>query len=267
MVVTYPQEEPLAGQVVVVTGAGQGIGRAIALRLAYDGMYVVVADVHGQHAEHVASEIRASGGHAITYIMDVTSESQRQELIATTFREFGRFDVLVNNAGIQRASEPLGVTEEHWDTMMSVNAKAVWFLCQAALQHMLPNKRGRIINLASIAGKMASTLYHPVYNVAKASVIAMTKTFAHVGAPHGVRVNCVCPGVIATPMQDRIDTEFSELADKPAEQIRAERLARIPMGMLGRPEEVADVVAFLAGPDSRYMTGQAINISGGMVMW
>jgi NAD(P)-dependent dehydrogenase (short-subunit alcohol dehydrogenase family) len=151
--------------------------------------------------------------------------------------------------------------------MMSVNAKAVWFLCQAAMQQMLPQRSGRIVNLASAAGKIASTLYHPVYNVAKAGVIAMTKTFAHAGAPHGVRVNCVCPGVIVTPMQDQVDAEFSRLMGKPAEQIRSERLARIPMGALGQPEDVADVIAFLVGPDSRYMTGQAINVTGGMVMY
>jgi meso-butanediol dehydrogenase / (S,S)-butanediol dehydrogenase / diacetyl reductase len=267
MVVAYHYEEPLNGQVAIVTGAGQGIGRAVALRLAQDGMHVVVADLQGAQAEAVASEIRKLGVTALAVAMDVGYEVERQELLAATLREYKRLDVLVNNAGIQRVSDPLYVTEEHWDSMMSVNAKAVWFLCQAALHYMLPQKRGRIVNLASIAGKMASTLYHPVYNVAKASVIAMTKTFAHAAAPHGVRVNCVCPGVIATAMQDRIDVEFSKLADKTAEQIRADRMARIPMGTVGDPQEVADVVAFLAGPDSRYMTGQAINVSGGMVMW
>jgi NAD(P)-dependent dehydrogenase (short-subunit alcohol dehydrogenase family) len=140
-------------------------------------------------------------------------------------------------------------------------------MCQAAMTHMVAQRAGRVVNVASIAGKMASTVYHPVYNVAKAAVIAMTKTFAHAGAPHGVRVNCVCPGVIETPMQDVVDTEFSRLSGKPGEQIRAERLARIPLGVLGTPAEVADVVAFLASPDARYMTGQAVNVSGGMVMY
>ncbi|NJM41631.1 MAG: SDR family oxidoreductase, partial [Anaerolineae bacterium] len=144
---------------------------------------------------------------------------------------------------------------------------SVWFMCQAAMKHFLAQRSGRIVNIASIAGKMASTQYHPVYNVAKAAVIAMTKTLAHAGAAHGVRVNSVCPGVIVTAMQDLVDAEFSRLQDKPAEQIRAERLSRIPMSKLGRPEEVADVVSFLVGPDSRYMTGQAVNVSGGMVTY
>ena len=263
----HAHEDPLAGQVAIVTGASQGIGRGIALRLAREGMQIVIADLKAEQAEQVAAEVRELGVQALAVGMDVTDETQRQELIAAALGAFRRIDVLVNNAGIQRASNPLEVTEAHWDAMLNVNAKAVWFMCQAAMKHMLPLRHGRIINLASIAGKMASTVYHPVYNVSKAAVIAMTKTFAHVGAPHGVRVNCVCPGVIASAMQDQVDAEFSQLMQKPAEQIRAERLARIPLGMLGRPEEVADVVAFLAGPDSRYMTGQAINISGGMLMW
>ncbi len=263
----FPYENPIANQVAIVTGAGQGIGRGIALRLARDGMHVVVADLKAEQAEGVAAEIRALGVQALAFVMDVTKEADRQRLISTTLSEMGRLDVLVNNAGIQRASGPLDVTEEHWDLMMSVNTKAVWFMCQAAMKHFVAQKSGRIVNLASIAGKMASTQNHPVYNVAKAGVIAMTKTFAHTGAAHGVRVNCVCPGVIVTAMQDLVDAEFSRLQDKPAEQIRAERLSRIPMGKMGRPEEVADVISFLVGPDSRYMTGQAINVSGGMVMY
>ena len=263
----FPFEPPIAGQVAIVTGAGQGIGRGIALRLARDGMNVVVADLKAEQAEGVADEIRALGVKALAVSMDVTKEADRQRLINTTLGELGRLDALVNNAGIQRASGPLDVTEEHWDLMMSVNTKAVWFMCQAAMKHFISQHSGRIVNLASIAGKMASTQNHPVYNVAKAGVIAMTKTFAHTGAANGVRVNCVCPGVIVTAMQDLVDAEFSRLQNKPAEQIRAERMSKIPMGKMGRPEEVADVISFLVGPDSRYMTGQAINVSGGMVMY
>ncbi len=261
------REPAVAGQVAVVTGAGQGIGRSIALRLARDGMHVVVADLRAESAERVAAEARELGVRALPYALDVTDPAQRQALLAATLAELGRLDALVNNAGIQITSGPLDVTEEHWDTMMNVNAKAVWFLCQAALQHMLAQRSGRIVNVASAAGKIAATLYHPVYNVAKAGVIAMTKTFAHAAAGQGVRVNCVCPGVIATPMQERIDADFARLMGKPPEQVRAERLARIPMRTLGGPEEVADVVGFLIGPESRYMTGQAVNISGGMVMY
>lgn len=261
------QEAPISGQAAIVTGAAQGIGRGIAERLARDGYQVIVADLKLPGAEAAAEAIRTAGGVAHAIAMDVTRADDRAAAVQAALDRFGRLDLMVNNAGIQIASAPLEVTEAHWDAMMAVNAKAVWFMCQAAMTHMVAQRAGRVVNVASIAGKMASTLYHPVYNVAKAAVIAMTKTFAHAGAPHGVRVNCVCPGVIETPMQDVVDTEFSRLSGKPGEQIRAERLARIPLGVLGTPAEVADVVAFLASPDARYMTGQAVNVSGGMVMY
>jgi NAD(P)-dependent dehydrogenase (short-subunit alcohol dehydrogenase family) len=259
-------ERPVAGQTAIVTGAAQGIGRAIALRLGRDGYRVLVADMRAESAQDTADAIVAAGGEAWAEAADVTRADDRARLAAHAI-ERGGLHLLVNNAGINRASDPLEVTEEHWDIVMAVNAKAVWFMCQEAMRHMTQRREGRIVNIASIAGKMASTLNHPIYNVSKAAVIAMTKTLAHAGAKQRVRVNCVCPGVIATPMQDQLDGAFAELTGKPPEQIRAERLARIPMGALGGPEEVADVVAFLASPDARYMTGQAVNISGGMMMF
>ena len=264
---SYPDEPMVNGQAAIVTGAGQGIGRGIALKLARDGYQVVLGDMRLPQVTVVADEIRAAGGIAVILNMDVTKPADRQRAIEIALRDCGRLDVLVNNAAIQIASAPLNVTEDHWDSMMNVNAKSVWFMSQLAMQHFVAQKSGRVISIASIAGKMASTLNHPIYNVAKAGVIAMTKTFAHAGAPHGVRVNCVCPGVIDTAMQDQLDAEFSLISGRAPEQLRSERIARIPMGMMGRPEEVADVVAFLASPAARYMTGQAINVSGGMLMY
>jgi NAD(P)-dependent dehydrogenase (short-subunit alcohol dehydrogenase family) len=260
-------EQPVAGQVAIVTGAGQGIGRAIALRLAEDGMCVVVADRQAELAESVAAELRGSGCRALALAIDVASAADRQRMIDATLAEFGRLDALVNNAGIQRVSLPLDVAEEHWDAVMSVNAKSVYFCCIAALRHMVAQRRGRVINIASIAGKTASTIYHPIYNVSKAAVIAMTKTLATAYAADGVRVNAVCPGVIETPMQDVVDAEFARVTGRPAEAIRAERVGRIPVGAIGTGDDVAGVVSFLVGPDAGYMTGQAINVSGGLVMY
>jgi len=260
-------EPPVVGQVAIVTGAGQGIGRAIALRLAVDGMDLVLADRHGPAIEALADEIRALGRQSLAVTMDVTDGAAREALIGAAVAQLGRLDLLVNNAGVQRAAAPLEVSEEHWDLLLGVNSKAVYFLCQLAMRHMLAAGGGRIVNLASAAGKLASTIYHPVYNVSKAAVIAMTKTFAHIGAAGGVRVNAICPGVILTPMQDQVDAEFARLMGRDPAQVRAERLARIPMGHPGEPEDVAALVSFLAGPDSRYMTGQALNVTGGMVMF
>lgn len=260
-------EGAVTGQVAIVTGAGQGIGRAIALRLAADSMDVVVADLNGTLAEAVADEIRGLGVRALPLVVDVTSDTDRRRMVEAAVRHLGRLDVLVNNAGIQRVALPLDVTEEHWDTVMEVNAKAVFFCCQIALQHMTREKRGRIVNIASMAGKTASTIYHPVYNVSKAAVLALTKTFALAHAGEGIRVNAVCPGIVETPMQDVVDREFARVTGKEPAGIRAERVARIPIGRVEQPEEVAAVVSFLVGPDSRYMTGQALNVTGGMITY
>jgi NAD(P)-dependent dehydrogenase (short-subunit alcohol dehydrogenase family) len=264
---TGAEETTLEGQVAIITGAGQGIGRATALRLAADGMDLVLADRNGPAIEALAGEVRARGRRAVAMTMDVTDAGARARLIEGALAELGRLDALVNNAGVLRASAPLEASEEHWDLVLAVNAKAVYFLCQLVMGHMLAAGGGRIVNLASAAGKSASTIHHPVYNVSKAAVIAMTKTFAHIGAPYGVRVNAVCPGIIATPMQDQVDAEFGRLLQRAPEQIRAERTTRIPLGRSGEPDEVAALVAFLVGPDSRYMTGQALNVTGGMIMY
>jgi len=258
-------EEAVDGQVAIVTGAGQGIGRAIALRLARDGMDVVVADLRADPATTVAGEVRALGRRALALCVDVARAEDRRRMFETTLATFGRLDALVNNAATMRVALPLDVTEEHWDTVMDVNAKAVYFCCTGALAHMLGQCSGRIVNIASMAVKTASTIYHPVYNISKAAVIAMTKTFAIACAEAGVRVNAVCPGVVATPMQEVVDREFARVTGRAPERIRAERVGRIPIGRVEQPEEVADVVAFLIGPASRYMTGQAINVTGGMI--
>jgi NAD(P)-dependent dehydrogenase (short-subunit alcohol dehydrogenase family) len=196
----------------------------------------------------------------------VTQAQARERLLAITLAKLGRLDVLVNNAGSQRLGFPDEVTEEHWDTVMDVNAKGVYFCCQTVLRQMSAQKSGCIINIASAAGKLASTTYHPVYNISKAAVLALTKTLAHAYAAQGIRINAVCPGIIATPMQDMVDQGAAGLLGKEAGTIHAERLAKVPLGRAGEPEEVAAVVSFLVGPDSRYMTGQALNVTGGMVM-
>jgi meso-butanediol dehydrogenase / (S,S)-butanediol dehydrogenase / diacetyl reductase len=259
-------EERVNDQVAIVTGAGQGIGRAIAQRLAQDGMRVVVADIQHDHAEHVATELKAYA-QTMAWRVDVTKHGERQAMIDAALQQWGRLDVLVNNAAIQRVAHPLDVTEEHWDAVMDVNARAVFFCCQVALRHMAQVRRGRIVNIASMAGKTASTIYHPVYNVSKAAVIALTKTFAHAYAADGIRVNAVCPGIVETPMQDVVDQEFARVTGRAPDEIRAERTSRIPMGRVEQPDDVAAVVSFLVGPDSRYMTGQAINVTGGMITY
>jgi meso-butanediol dehydrogenase/(S,S)-butanediol dehydrogenase/diacetyl reductase len=256
------------GQAAIVTGAATGIGRAIALRLAEDGMNVAIADLNEAGAQSVAREAAAHGGRTLALRVDITQAADRERMFEQTRAAFGRFDVLVNNAGIQIISDPLSVDEAHWDKMMNVNAKATWFACQSAIRLLLEAQtRGRIVNLASIAGKMASTVLHPAYNVSKAAVLAMTKTFALAYAANGIRVNAVCPGVIQTEMQDAVDAQFGKLQGRTPEAVRAERLTRIPLGYPGDPEHVAGVVSFLVGNDGRYLTGQALNVDGGILTY
>jgi NAD(P)-dependent dehydrogenase (short-subunit alcohol dehydrogenase family) len=252
---------------VIITGAGQGLGRAHALAFAAAGHHLLLNDLDPQRLEKVAAECAAAGSPALAAPGDIADWDFAAALVARALDATGRLDALVNNAGIQRVALPLDVTEEHWDAVMGVNAKSVYFCCVAVLRHMVAQHSGRVVNIASIAGKTASTINHPIYNVSKAAVIAMTKTLAMAHAADGVRVNAVCPGVIETPMQEVVDAEFARVTGRPAEAIRAERVGRIPMGAIGAAADVAGVVSFLIGPDARYMTGQAINVSGGLVMY
>src|SRR6266568_9232648 len=231
-------EQPVRGQVAIVTGAGQGIGRAIALRLNQDGMKLVLADLQGDAVAHVANEIRAGGGEATALSLNILSAEDRQRMIETALSTYHRLDALVNNAGVQRIALPLDVSEDHWDLIMNVNAKATYFCCQLALQHMLGQRSGRIVNMASIAGKMASTTYHPIYNASKAAVLAITKTLAQYSARYGVRVNAVCPGMIEIHMQDVVDQEVARIIGQAPAEIRAERNTRIPVGYMGDGTDV-----------------------------
>lgn len=264
---TTLQEQASQARVAIVTGAGQGIGRAIALRLARDGIDIVIADYQEEPALQVAAEIQKMERRALALAVDVTEAVARQHMIDTTLAEMGRLDVLVNNAGLQRLALPEQVTEVHWDALMDTNAKAIYFCSTAALKYMVAQQSGCIINIASAAGKVASTIYHPVYNISKAAVLAMTKTLAHAYASKGIRINAICPGLIDTPMQDMVDQEAAKLLGKEIDLIREERLSRVPLRRKGTPEEVAAVVSFLAGADAQYMTGQALNVTGGMVMY
>ena len=257
----------LEPSVAIVTGAGQDIGRAIALRLAQDGLSVVIVDLRQDPLTQISEAIQALGGNALALVIDITQSEQREQMIQATLEHFQRLDVLVNNAGIQRISTPLDVTEEHWDEIMNVNAKATYFCCQSALRHMLKQRSGCIVNMASIAGKMASTIHHPIYNVSKAAVLAMTKTLALAYASSGIRINAVCPGIIETPMQDVVDREVARITGQQPAEIRAERMARIPLARIGEPADIAEVVSFLVRPSARYMTGQALNVDGGILTY
>jgi NAD(P)-dependent dehydrogenase (short-subunit alcohol dehydrogenase family) len=255
----------LSDQVAIVTGAGRGIGRAIALELASLGADVAVIDLDGSSAEHTASELTQTGRKATSMQADITRAGDRRAMVDKTLQAHGRVDILVNNAGIYRGAEPLEVTEAQWDAVLEVNAKAVMFGCQAVLPTMLAAGRGVIVNVASMAGKMATPTSIP-YGVSKAAVISLTRSLAAAYAKDGIRVNCVCPGLVETEMWKQIDRDVGVvlLGKQPGEYWQ-ERIRSIPLGRPEQPEDVARVVGFLASSKAAYMTGQAINVTGGMI--
>ena len=255
----------LAGQVAIVTGAGRGIGRATALELARMGADIVVAELDRDGAERTAAEVKGLGRRVSVVRTDVTSRADLAAMAERARAEFGRIDVLVNNAGIYRAALPLDVTEEHWDAIMNVNAKAVFFASQAVLPTMIVQKRGAIVSLASMAGKIGSRNNLP-YNVSKAAVVSMTKSLALAHAADGIRVNCVCPGFVETDMWTNVAREQGALMGITPEEFTRQRASAVPLGRMERPEDVANVIGFLASSKSGYVTGQALSVDGGLVM-
>src|ERR1700730_14826660 len=224
----------LQGQVAIVTGAGRGIGRATALELARMGADVVVTELDRANAESTASELRGLGRRALVVQTDVAARDDLRAMVERTRAEFGRIDVLVNNAGIYRAATTLDVTEEHWDAIMNINAKGVFFVTQAVLPTMIAQKRGVIVSLASMAGKIGSRAHLP-YNASKAAVISMTKSLALAHAGDGIRVNCVCPGFVETDMWTSVARGQGALLNQSPEEFRRRPGPQDPVGANGAP--------------------------------
>jgi NAD(P)-dependent dehydrogenase (short-subunit alcohol dehydrogenase family) len=255
----------LAGQAAIVTGAGRGIGRATALELARLGADIVIAELDKAGAERTAGEVKAAGRRAVALVTDVTRRADLESMVARTLADLGKIDILVNNAGIYRAAATLEVTEEHWDAVLGINAKALFFACRAVLPAMIARKRGCIVNLASMAGKVGSRTNLP-YNASKAAVVSITKSLALAHAEHGIRVNCVCPGFVETDMWNLVAREQGKLLGLSPEEFTRQRKSQVPLGRMEKAEDVANVIGFLATERAAYMTGQALNVTGGLVM-
>ncbi|MDD4587011.1 MAG: 3-oxoacyl-[acyl-carrier-protein] reductase [Heliobacteriaceae bacterium] len=239
----------------LVTGGSRGIGRAIALDLAKEG-YAVAVNYAGSEAKakSVVETIISQGGRAIAVQADVAQANRVDALVQQVLAEFGRLDVLVNNAGITRDNLIMRLKEEDWDLVLDTNLKGVYLCCQAAAKVMVKQRYGRIINVSSIIGQQGN-VGQANYAAAKAGVVGLTKTLARELATRNITVNAVAPGYIQTDMT----------AGLPAAR-REDFLKAIPLGRLGQPEDVAKVVVFLASPGADYITGQTINVDGGMVM-
>ncbi len=255
----------LDGQIAIVTGGGRGIGLATALELARMGAGIVVAELDAANARRTADQVAKLGRPSLAVATDVTSAADLDAMVRQTVDRFGRIDVLVNNAGIYRAAATLDVTEEHWDAIMTINARAVFFTTKAVLPTMIRQHRGNVISLASMAGKIGSRTNLP-YNASKAAVISMTKSLALAHAADGIRANCVCPGFVETDMWAKVSADQGALLGLSPDAFTKARLSTVPLGRMETPEDVANVVGFLASSKSGYMTGQALSVDGGLVM-
>ncbi|OHD53909.1 MAG: 3-oxoacyl-[acyl-carrier-protein] reductase [Spirochaetes bacterium GWF1_51_8] len=238
----------------IVTGAARGIGRAIALKLAAEGANVVIVDVNLDQANETAKEIEKLGKKSMAMKVDVTNYGDVESLMEKVKAEWGSVDILVNNAGITRDNLILKMTPEDFDLVININLKGVFNGIKAAFPVMMKQRSGKIINMASVIGQMGN-VSQANYAASKAGVIALTKTAAKELAKRGVCVNAIAPGYIQTPMTDQL-----------SDQVKQYILGMIPMERMGQPEDVANMVLFLAGSESDYVTGHVFNVDGGMVM-
>lgn len=245
----------LANKVAIVTGGSRGIGKEIALELARNGANIAITYVsNDQKAKEVVDEILSLGVKAIAIKADVSKEEEVQDMIKKVEEEFNSVDILVNNAGITKDNLLIRMKEEEWDQVMNVNLKGT-FLCTKAVSRMMMKKRyGKIINITSVVG-IIGNIGQGNYSASKAGVIGFTKSMARELASRGIRVNAVAPGFIETDMTDVLK-----------EDIKDAMLKSIPLGIFGKPKDIADAVVFLASSKSDYITGQVINVNGGMNM-
>jgi D-sorbitol dehydrogenase (acceptor) len=253
----------LAEKVAIVTGGGQGMGRAISLAYAREGARVVVADINEAGAQGVAEEIVAQGGGSVAVRVDVRRQDDVQRMVDTAVERFGGLDIMVNNAGVGKIIPFLETTEEDWDWIFSINCKGLLFCSQAAARQMIAQGRGgKIINLASQAGRRGESLVL-AYCASKAAVISMTQSMALALAEHKINVNGIAPGIVDTPFWDEVDRQFAKLLGMEIGEPKRTFIKSIPLGRIEQPEDVTGTAIFLASSDSDYMTQQTLNVDGG----
>ncbi len=251
------------GKITFLTGSGRGIGRAIAEKFAKEGAIMVLTDIDKEALMETLEIVKKYFPSSVAYELDVTNEKMVQDTVRKTMEKFGRIDILLNNAGVSSMNHFWELTEEDWDFNMNVNAKGVFFVTKAVAPYMMKQKKGKIVTTASMAAKLGAPLLAH-YSASKFAVLGFMQAVAKELAPYGINVNSVCPGFVKTSMQDREVVWEAKLRgiDDP-EKVRKEYIDMTPLGRLCYPEDVAKVVLFLASEDADFLTGQAINVTGG----
>ena len=245
----------LKGKTAIITGAGRGIGKVIAMKLAKEGANVVVNDIpSSEEADITAQQINDAGGNAVVYKCDVRNLNDVEEMAKYTNNKFGSIDILINNAGITRDNLIMRMSEKDWDDVISINLKGAFNCIKAVTRIMMKQRSGTIVNLSSVVGVMGNS-GQTNYSASKAGLIGLTKSTAKELASRGITCNAVAPGFIK-----------SEMTDKLPDNVKEEYLKNIPLGRFGTPDDVADVISFLVSEKANYITGQVLHIDGGLVM-
>jgi len=251
---------------VFITGAAGGIGKAISMAFAKEGAKIALIDLDEKGLEESFKESKSKKTVIKTYLLDVTKEKMVKDVVSKVLEDFLCIDILVNNAGVSTMNWFWELTEEEWDFNMNVNVKGVWLVTKHIVPHMIERKKGKIVNIASMAAKMGAPLLAH-YSASKFAVVGLTQSIAKELAPYRINVNSVCPGFVKTSMQEREIAWEAKLQNiKELEKVREEYIKQTPLGRLCYPEDVAKTVLFLSSENADFITGQAINVTGGACM-
>ncbi len=256
----------LAEKAALITGAAAGIGRATAMAMAREGARLVLVDIQAEKLDARVREIEAEGGTAIGLKADVSDLAQIERMVAASVAEYGRLDILFNNAGVTRRCAFMDIDEALWDHVHSVNAKGAFFCMKRAAETMIAQGGGTIVNTASIAGRGFPGTSNAAYAASKGAVIAMTMQAAHALGKHNITVNAICPGVTRTELFQNILEMRSEKDGIPLAELEQQAARGIPLGRVNEAADIAEMAVFLASPAARNITGQSINVDGGLVM-